>query len=216
MLSIIVPVYNEEKVLREKQSYYRVLSNAAQIIFVDGGSQDRTVEIAQIYGQVISSCKGRGLQKNAGAVVASSDHLLFLHVDTCIDENTILEINAAFDQNIQAGCMTLKIDDVRWIFRLFGFLVNRRAKYFGVIDGDSGLFIRRDTFNRLGRFESVPFMEDILFSKRLCQVKERVVLLCPIHVSSRKWHEQGFLKTLNQYTRAYWAFWTGMGRFQKL
>ena len=216
MLSVIVPVYNEEKILLEKKPYYRELGKAARIIFVDGGSQDRTAEIAQGCGRVIFSAKGRGLQKNAGADASVADILLFLHVDTCIDGNILQEIEKAFVQKIQAGCMTLKIDDGRWIFRLFEFLVNLRAKYFGIIDGDLGLIIRRDTFNRLGQFDPVPFMEDILFTKRLRHIKERVVLPSLIHASSRKWHEQGFFKTLSQYARAYWDFWTGMGRFQKL
>ena len=53
MLDIVIPVYNEEKVLMEKQEYYRTLGARAQIIFVDGGSQDRTAAIAKTYGKVI-------------------------------------------------------------------------------------------------------------------------------------------------------------------
>ena len=115
-------------------------------------------------------------------------------------------IKKIISQNISGGCFTLAVDNQRFIFRIFEWLVNLRARYFKVFDGDLGLLIRRDIFKKLGGFDEGKVMEDILFSKKFRKLKKTVVLCEKIHVSSRIWSEEGFVNTFLRYSQAYIQF----------
>ncbi len=206
-MDIIIPVLNEESLLLKKRDYFERLKTKARIIFVDGGSQDQTQQTARQYGEVIGAARGRGPQKNQGAAWAKSNDLLFLHVDTEIDPEALEGVQKVLSQDVCAGCFTMSIDDHSWIFRVFEGIINFRARYSKMLDGDLGLFIKRKIFQQIGTFDALPYMEDILFSNKLRQAGKVVVLPDKILVSSRKWHEDGFLKTFCQYTRAYSCFW---------
>ncbi len=208
MLDVIIPVYNEEKILLQKKDYYQSLRHKARVIFVDGGSTDRTVEIAKNFGEVIASERGRALQMNKGVQISNAEYILFLHVDTYIYRVGALDkVTGVLSNGICGGCFTMNIEDSRRIFRIFEWIVNFRAKYWGVMDGDLGLFVKRSVFDNVGQFDSLPIMEDILFSKKLRKEGKWAVLPDRILVSSRKWDEKGFLKTFVQYCRAYVGFW---------
>jgi len=207
MLDIIIPVYNEEKILTEKRGYYFRLKNLANVIFVDGGSQDNTAKIAERYGRVVHSRLGRGYQKNRGVQEGSSPHLLFLHVDVCIEDEAIDQINQALSNGVCAGCFKMKIADKRLIFRIYEIFVNFRARYLGIVDGDLGFFIKREVFQQIGQFDELPVLEDLLIGRKLKRVCSLKSLNTVIQVSSRKWQEQGFLRTFMQYTLAYLKFW---------
>jgi len=207
MIDIIIPVLNEEKMLAERVAYYAQLGRWARVIFVDGGSTDRTAELVGQYGEVIVSATGRGRQKNAGAAAARSECLLFLHIDTIIDQMAFKSIEQAFRDGADSGCLHMNIDDSGIIFRLYEWAVNGRASLFGVIDGDLGMFVRKDVFERLGGFDEVVVMEDILFAKKMRRAGRARVLPQTILVSSRKWHERGFLRTFCDYTLAYLRLW---------
>ena len=80
-LSIVIPVLNEAKVLR--QTLERLKGGSAEIIVVDGGSKDGTVDMARQYtSHVLAAQRGRGLQQHTGACRSQGSVLLFLHADT--------------------------------------------------------------------------------------------------------------------------------------
>ena len=136
MLDIIIPVLNEEKILTKEAHYYQALKNRARVIFVDGGSTDHTVAIAREYGEVITCSPGRAVQKNRGVQKSQSEHILFLHVDALIDEHALSRIDQILKEGSIGGCLTMRICDNGLIFRIYEWVVNFRAKAFGVIDGD--------------------------------------------------------------------------------
>jgi len=150
MVDIIIPVLNEEKVLTQEAQYYQTLKNRARVIFVDGGSTDRTIEIAKTYGKVVSSPAGRAIQKNHGTQETQAEYLLFLHVDALIDEHALDSIDEILRKGSIGGCLTMHIADKGFIFRIYEWTVNFRARAFGIIDGDLGTFVRRDIFDQLG------------------------------------------------------------------
>ena len=78
MISVIIPVYNEEECLLKNDVYYQMISQAGELIFVDGGSTDRTVSLARKLGRVITAPKNRGAQMNRGAKEAKHKILLFI------------------------------------------------------------------------------------------------------------------------------------------
>jgi len=208
MIDIIIPVYNEESILLSQKDKFLTLKERARLIFVDGGSQDNTVNIAAQYGEVINAEKGRGIQKNKGAEYAKNNFLLFLHVDTFINPESLSAIEAALKNGADAGCMTLKINERGMIFRIFEWVVNRRAKYRYILDGDLGLFVNKEFLFRMGGFPPYQVMEDVLFSRKFTHKDKIIILPEVIQVSSRKWHEKGFLKTFFRYTIMYFHLWT--------
>jgi glycosyltransferase involved in cell wall biosynthesis len=83
-LSVIIPALNEEAMIKACLKSAQGL-NPLEIIVVDGGSNDRTREVARDAGaKVVQSQKGRGIQMNTGASLAKGEVLLFLHADTVI------------------------------------------------------------------------------------------------------------------------------------
>ncbi len=214
-IDIIIPILNEEKILTEKKDYYSKLQKFSNVVFVDGGSSDRSIAVAAQYGEVIESKKGRAFQKNFGAKHTQSEFLLFLHVDSFINTKSLKKIVSLLEKKSVAGCFQMKILDTRLIFRLYEWAVNTRAKTLKVLDGDLGLFIRRDVFEGLNGYDQLPVMDDIVFSKRLRDKGEVAILDDAIYVSSRKWHESGFYITLFQYSWAYLKLWFGILRPSK-
>lgn len=208
MIDIIIPVLNEEKILKEKKDYYLWLKTRARVIFADGGSHDQTVSLAKEFGEVIVAERGRANQMNAGARVCRGSLLLFLHVDTFLNEESVSELENFYKRE-SFGCFTMRIEEKGVVFRIFERLVNLRARSSGVIDGDLGMFVAREVFERLGGFDRVGIMEDILFSRKLRSVGRAVVLKGKILVSGRRWFEEGFFRTFLKYARAYVDLWTG-------
>ena len=93
-LSIILPVLNEAPGIAATLAALRPL--AAEIIVVDGGSDDATPVIAQgLADQLITAPRGRARQMNAGAAVARGDILLFLHADTLLPPGADQRVIAA-------------------------------------------------------------------------------------------------------------------------
>lgn len=216
MIDIIIPVYNEYEFLREHQAYYEALGRLYPIIFVDGGSQDQTVEIARKYGRVILSKKGRAIQKNVGAQNSKADFLLFLHVDVCIDQQLIIDAVNVLSSGVVVGCFQMKINHEGWIFRIFEWFVNMRARQWFVTDGDLGLFVKRCDFLEVGGFPKVDVMEDVLIGRKFQKFKrKRCVLLGGINVSTRKWDENGFWKLIGQYIYFYLKFYSGQIKGEK-
>lgn len=214
MLRVVIPVLNEEFILKERSEYFQALSQNAQITFVDGGSKDQTVDLAASFGEVLQSRPGRAYQKNLGARCSAGDLLLFLNIDSHISPDVLSRTEEAFRLGALAGCFTMKIQDPKRVFRLYEWAVNWRARHQSIVDADLGLFIRRDVFEALEGFDRMIIMDDILFSKRLRREYPLTVLEEPIEVSARKWYEQGFVKTLFQYSLAYLQLWTKIPFFR--
>ncbi|MFT7537894.1 MAG: rSAM/selenodomain-associated transferase 2 [Lysobacterales bacterium] len=214
MISIIIPILNEEHILTEKQDYFLNLKERLPIIFVDGGSSDNSVAIAQKYGSVIQTTKGRAHQKNVGANFATEDVLLFLHVDSFITNSALKHLQYTDLSGYVGGCFTMNILDTRKVFRLYERCVNNHAKKNGLIDGDLGLFVKKKNYEALGGFKLVAIMDDIEFSDRLRKMGQLKYFNEYVNVSSRRWDSQGFISTLWRYTLAYVQYHTGIKFFK--
>ncbi len=70
----------------------------------------------------------------------------------------------------------------------------RRA--WGIYYGDSGVFVRREVFARLGGFKTIPVMEDYEFIRRLEKAGRTAYLAPVLVVSDRRWRVQGVVRTL--------------------
>lgn len=211
-LSVVIPILNEETVLRRNLPRMAAEFEGRDVIFVDGGSTDRGPEIASEFGHVIRAPRGRGPQLNAGTLHARGDVFLFLHADCWLDRGTLAAVErAAARPGVVGGCLRQRIDDSGRVFRLLEAGANARARILRLPYGDQAVFVRRDVFERLGRFpDDHPFLEDLAFARRLRRCGNVVVLPHRVHCSSRHWRRVGILKAMvwNWYLAA--AYWAGV------
>lgn len=199
-ISIIVPVLNEEEVLTKNSSHFNELKRNGEVIFVDGGSSDKTIEIASQLGRVLRSKKGRALQMNSGAKETGGDVLLFLHADCFLERSAIPKACESVKKGAVGGCFTQRLDNEMPMYRKIEYKGNKRAKLTKIFSGDQGIFVRKDVFFGLGGFPEVPVLEDILFSKMLRKAGRVEVLDDKIYVSARRWQKEGVFKTNILYT----------------
>ncbi|MFP4661446.1 MAG: TIGR04283 family arsenosugar biosynthesis glycosyltransferase [Halanaerobiales bacterium] len=198
MLSIIIPTFNEEANIADILTHIKELPGNKEIILVDGGSEDRTVEKATgLFDRLVISKKGRGKQLNAGAAEARGDIYLFLHSDSRLDRNALLAIEKALqDPAVAGGCFQLKIDDDSYLLRFISYTSNLRAKFLKIIFGDQGIFVRGDIFQRIGGYPEIDLMEDWEFSRILSSVGKLAFLEERIYTSARRFKKYGILRTI--------------------
>ena len=210
-VSVIIPALNEAAVIGETlEKLWQ--DRPAEVLVVDGGSVDATREIARKRARVIDSPRGRAVQQNYGAAAASGELLLFLHAD-CWPEpgwQAAMQSAAARDGFV-AGCLQTRIDVGRRLYRAIERAGDLRARWLGIPYGDQGIFVRRDTFLRLGGFPIVSFMEDLMFMRRVRKLGRVKLVGHPIHISARRWERTGVLRqSLTNWVLTALAVWGGV------
>ena len=195
MISVIIPALNEAKILDQSLSRLSPQLKDHELIIVDGGSTDETPLIAKRYGQVISAERGRARQLNAGAAAARGDTLLFLHADVWLDSGAIEGVETAISSGYVGGAFRQHIEGDHPLYRLIERAANFRAKRLNIFYGDGGIFARRTYFDQIGGFPDIPIMEEVRFSRKLCQHGEVTLVEPGIHISARRWQKNGILRT---------------------
>jgi rSAM/selenodomain-associated transferase 2 len=166
------------------------IQKEGEIIIVDCGSEDKTIDIANIYGAkvFISKERNRGLQLKMGAENSKGDWLIFLHADTRLTHDWFRKINSFLKENKSSiYYFKFKINHKKIIYRVLEILVNFRSKYFKQPYGDQGLIIHRSIYLKNNGFKNIPLMEDVDFFRRLNNKQNLKQLNLPIFTSSRKW-----------------------------
>jgi len=189
-ISIIIPTINEANNLPLLLSDLLTTYREGEIIIVDCGSEDRTIDVAKIYGAKVyrSKEKNRGLQLDIGAKNSKGDWLIFLHADTRLTHDWLRKINSVIEgENNFIYYFKFKINDKRMIYRLLEILVNFRSRYLKKPYGDQGLIIHRSIYFKNNGFRKIPLMEDVDFFRRIKNKKDLRQLNLPIYISSRKW-----------------------------
>ena len=194
-ISVIIPTLNEEGNIRAVID--RARSADAEIIVVDGGSQDKTKKIAREEGvKVVESKRGRSFQQNKGAELAKGKILLFLHADTRLPKDYPFYVfNIFMDPECIVGAFRFKTDMEHPFMKIIEFVANIRARYLGLPYGDQALFMEKSIFEAIGGFPEVPIAEDLYLMQRVSKMgKVGIVPECAI-TSSRKWKNYGIIKT---------------------
>ena len=197
-ISIIIPVINEAANIKSTLATTQPSQNV-EIIVVDGGSSDGTVEIVGNSGfpvKVIMANPGRGIQMNTGALAATGDILLFLHADTRLPPGFDTMIRQAVEiSGIIAGAFILKIDAELASLRLVEKGVRWRSHFWQMPYGDQGIFLKREVFQAVGGFPELPIMEDFEFIRNLKRQGRIVTLPAPVITSARRWLKKGVWQT---------------------
>lgn len=162
-VSIIIPTYNEETTIERLLETLEPLKGRCEILFVDGGSTDRTLKLLNGEYPVISSEKGRAKQMNRGAMASHGEVLFFLHCDSEVPANALEEIELVM-QNHRAGCFGIAFHSYNFFMFTCRVISNHRVKDRKVMFGDQGIFVERELFMEAGMFPDMPILEDYQFS----------------------------------------------------
>ena len=208
-ISIIIPTINEANNLPLLLSDLSSIQKEGEIIIVDCGSEDKTIDIANIYGAKVFKSKerNRGLQLDIGAKNSKGEWLIFLHADTRLTHDWFKKINSFLKGNKNIiYYFEFKINHKKIIYRVLEILVNIRSKFFKQPYGDQGLIIHRSIYFKNNGFRNIPLMEDVDFLIRLNKKKDLKQLNFPIFISSRKWERTNiFLQAIkNWHFRRRW------------
>ncbi len=210
-LSIIIPTLNEAAAIEATLEALTKLNPPPEILIVDGGSADATIQIADRRGiRVISTTQGRGVQLRAGAAAAGGDAFWFLHADTLPSPDAAAQIEDALaDPAIAAGNFTLCFDGQTRSARLLTRMYPHFRKL-GLCYGDSGIFCSRRAYEAAGGFRPLPIFEDLDLIKRLKRQGRFIHLPCTITTSSRRFDGRSFTATFARWTVLQILYWLGI------
>ena len=200
-ISVVVPVLNEAGILESTLEALR-RGNPHEIIVVDGGSEDRTAEVARTAGAIyLTTSRGRAAQMNHGAAAATGEFLLFLHADTSLPADYSSQVRSTLaSSGVAGGAFAFAISGDFPGRKLIEWGTNRRAQLGQLPYGDQGLFVSRVMFDRVGGFPDQPIMEDYEFVQRLRFSGTIAIAPGFARTSGRRWQRRGAFGTtlLNQ------------------
>lgn len=196
-ISIIIPVYKEENNINKTiENIYKTQNNIDFEIIVSDSEQNQSTLNAITNKNIIKvvSNKGRAKQMNTGSFYANGDILLFLHADTILSVDSLVKIEKVINSGFLAGAFDLKIDSNKFIFRIIERVSSIRSRLTKIPYGDQGIFIKKDIFDRLGKFKEIPLMEEVELMITLKKKNHRIFIInSPIITSARRWKKEGII-----------------------
>jgi rSAM/selenodomain-associated transferase 2 len=211
-LSIIIPALDEgERIAATLDRLADLRALGVDVIVVDGGSRDATVQRARMRADcVISAPRGRACQMNAGAAKASGDVLLFLHADTCLPKDADHLVLDGLHRSGRAwGRFDISIEGADPLLSMVAWAMNVRSRLTGIATGDQAIFVRRKAFVAVGGFPPIPLMEDIALSRQLKRVSRPLCLRERLMTSGRRWEKNGVPATIMLMWKLRLAFFFG-------
>ena len=227
-VSIIIPVLNEANNLPLLfDNINRLNPKPQQVILVDGGSNDDSIDIIQSFinklipdndrkidWQMTESKAGRALQMNTGAALATSDVLLFLHADTQLPLHAIDSVSEAM-KRAEWGRFDVQIASRQLTLRLVSQMINWRSRLSGIATGDQAIFISQSLFEQIGSYPNQALMEDIelckqLKGKQLKGIAKPACLKSKVITSARRWQQHGTWRTIVLMWHLRLDYWRGV------
>ena len=202
-VSVIIPTRVDDTTWKDLLENIHALVRVAEVIVVIPTLiEEEATQFTAKYPnlKILTSALGRGTQLNTGAQVAVSKYLWFLHGDSKLSSESVLEISKLTNQPNQRALYYFKLkylNDGPLLMRINEVGARLRSSLLGIPFGDQGFFISKQLFKDLGGYdENTKYGEDHLFVWQ-CK-KHRVSLIClnaNIFSSARKYVEHGWFKT---------------------
>lgn len=210
-VSIVMPVLDEAAgIVARLQSLQALRRQGVELIVVDGGSRDDTVERAgPLADRVVSTGRGRGRQMNAGAACARGGVLLFLHADTTLPRAAISAASQGLASGAVWGRFDVRIVDGPAGIAVVVWAMNLRSRVTGIATGDQAMFCTRAAFAAAGGFPEIALMEDIVLSQRLRAISRPACLRQRVETSGRRWARHGLVRTVLTMWWLRLRFWLG-------
>ena len=193
-LSIVVPTLNEATGMRGAlEALAPLRARGHEVIVVDGGSDDGTPQIAAaLCDRLLWAPRGRAVQMNAGARVASGEALVFLHADTRLPSQADDAIENALRHSLW-GRFDVDIAGRHRLLRLVARAMSLRSRLTGIATGDQAIFVQRAAFPG---FPQIALMEDVAFSAAMKRRGAPACLRSRVVTSGRRWESRGVVRTV--------------------
>jgi rSAM/selenodomain-associated transferase 2 len=197
MISVIIPVYNEEKTIAALVTYLKQYGGPLlqEIIVCDAASTDATKEKAANAGAtvVVSPEKGRGAQLNYGASKASGSVFYFVHADVFPPKSFATDIQRAVLHGFTLGRYRTKFNSSKWYLPINAWFT--RFDWFICYGGDQTLFVTKELFLLTGGYRNdMRIMEDYEFVNRARQQGRYKILDKTALISARKYEKNSWWK----------------------
>ncbi|MGD0275976.1 MAG: TIGR04283 family arsenosugar biosynthesis glycosyltransferase [Syntrophales bacterium] len=196
-ISIIIPVFQEYTDINRAIAWIRGLKvhGDVEIVIADGDLKGSTIQtISDSSVKKVISEKGRGIQLNTGADVATGDVLIFLHADTALPATALEQVHTLIrgEGEYVGGAFDLRIDSNRLVYRLIEKAASWRSRLTRIPYGDQAIFISASYFRHIGGFRNIPIMEDVDLMKRIKNDGRKIILLNDQAITSaRRWETEG-------------------------
>ena len=203
MITVVIPTLNAEQSLAAALTALvpaAVEGVVRQVIVVDGGSTDRTLQIAEDAGaEIVRAKRGRGHQLIAGRQQARFSWLLFLHADTVLDGGwereaaTFIERVEIGQRPVTAAAFRFALDDLGVLPRLIETGVGLRCALLRLPYGDQGLLVPARLYDDIGGYKPMPLMEDVDILRRLGRSRTLILRTAAV-TSAVKFKRDGYLR----------------------
>jgi len=190
-ISIIIPVYRE----KSTNDCLKNLPKDCEVIVVDGDGTS-TLDLIESKDIIkLSSQKGRANQMNEGAKYATTEVLLFLHVDTILPKNALLHVKEALnDKNIVAGAFNFDFDTQKKGLKFIAKVASWRSRRTRLPYGDQAIFIKKVVFEEIGGYEDMKLMEDVNLMQKLKKRDLKIKIINQkVITSPRKYEKNGII-----------------------
>ena len=194
-LSVITPVYNEEEALPAYLDAAVEWDCVHELLFVDGGSTDRTLEMLEGL-DVLHSAKGRGTQCRLGAEHATGDAIVFVHGDSIVPAKSMRAIYDALASGVSWGCLSLRFTKNTLDRKIGWWTANARVRWTGIPFGDQTMFMTREIYESVGGMPAIPIMEDYELSRRLKAICRPKQLRDKVYTSPRRFESDGNIRAM--------------------
>jgi rSAM/selenodomain-associated transferase 2 len=202
-ISIIIPVLNEPETINSTLEYlaYQFTGRTIEIVVVDADHDEKTLKAIVFKNspglllKTATSDKGRGIQMNKGAKLASGPILLFLHADTILPEGGIDAVFSVLQKpHLVGGAFDLGIRSSRWGYRIIETVATARSRITRLPYGDQAIFLRKDYFHLIGGYSPIPIMEDVDIMQRIKKRGDVIEIIGKrVQTNPRRWEKEGMV-----------------------
>lgn len=215
-ISVIIPTINEENVILKTLEALSRLQNVSEVIIVDGGSTDKTCEIVENFTKIKNlklirfGVANRGRQLHEGTRHAAGDIFWFVHADARPVQGSGRQIKALMRyKQIVGGNFNVVFDGkTRWA-RFLTWL-HPQLRSMGLVYGDSAIFVRRETYEKMKGIKPLPLFEDVDLYKRLQRRGEFRHVNLPVTTSSRRFENSSYVWTFIKWSAFQSLYWLGV------